>query len=142
MKIEELALKVADELNEMKHKGKSFAARDAVIDDYAIRFATRFLAAYTEQQEPVIHEGRPYREWYSRKISECGDPNDLPSGARYAAPPLPAIPAHLCVVPREPTKEMVAASWYAAGSVRFGDGQEKYIAVAWQAMIAAGEVKL
>lgn len=54
---------------------------------------------------------------------------------------LEGVPEGCVVVPREPTKGMVAASWHAAGSVRFDDGQEKYIAVAYQAMIAAGEVK-
>ncbi len=98
-------------------------------------FCQKGAALSSEEVREMV--GRLRRDTGSRIVAEskCHEAADLIE--RLAA----RVPDGCVVVPMEPTKEMVAASWHAAGSVRFGDGQEKYIAVAYQAMISAGEVK-
>jgi len=108
------------------------------------QYCTRLIAAYLAEQEEVVRVVDGGGELHLPKLQWVSANHSLetPIGSKlFTAPPLPAIPDGCVVVPRVPTKEMVAASWHAAGSVRFGDGQEKYIAVAYQAMIAVGEVK-
>lgn len=111
------------------------------IDRYLLEFATRFLAAYAEQQEPVgwiDGEGDPYcQHGWGKKPPEgwttCEE-NSYPV-FRHAAP---VVPADMVLVPREPTEAMIRASWDCAGLTSPDDGQRKYIAIAWHAMIAAG----
>lgn len=65
------------------------------------RIHKAFLAAYTKQQEPVAEVLKP-DEWTPSYVRWIGAFPCVTVGTKlYAAPPLPAIPAHLCVVPRE-----------------------------------------
>lgn len=103
------------------------------IDRYLLEFATRFLAAYTEQQKPVAEVIKP-DDWLPSFIRWIGTPS-CPTGTKlYAAP---VVPADMVLVRREPTNAMLSEAFkvtrYNEG---IGSGADLY-----KAMIAAGEVK-
>lgn len=94
-----------------------------------IDFATRFLAAYTEQQEPVAWRFNAYphivqrahiSEGLAKVYSESPNWTSL-----YSAP---VVPADMVLVPREPTDAMIGNEW-----------NRDMLAGIWRAMIAAGE---
>lgn len=66
--IKQVALEVADKLNSAKQAGLSFTSRDEVIDEYAVKFATAFLAELSKRAEAVgyveCHEDG--RQWIHR----------------------------------------------------------------------------
>lgn len=113
--IEELALKVADQVQ--------FSTSKPFTCDQIVDFATRFLAAYAEQQEPVatvVRGAHGTTSVYGQLIL------DLPHGTTlYAAP---VVPADMVLVPREPTEAMIGNEW-----------NRDMLAGIWRAMIAAGE---
>lgn len=111
----ELASSVADAVN------SSLGLSEGPTDDWLEKFASLFLAAYTEQQEPALKgvdtewltsvlryaEKNPdyFPEIADGKYSVCGEDAEFIS-TLYDAPPLPAIPAPvvpdgMVLVPRE-----------------------------------------
>lgn len=128
-----IALEVADELNEVKREGRSFSARDNVIDDYAVRFALRFLAAIPEKAEPVAWE-TPVAGLI-QYVTESKYQKFTDAIKRYYRPHIKPsqIPSDMVLVPREPTQDMLIAAW---NTSRVGRCPEDDIAT-YRAMIAA-----
>ena len=138
--IEELALKVADQVQ--------FSTSKPFTCDQIVDFAIRFLAAYTEQQEPACYivkgdspEGAAYgysasypeavHEHINDTIQRLVD-EDLTPPVMHCVPlfAAPVVPADMVLVPREPTEAMIGNEW-----------NRDMLAGIWRAMIAAGEVK-
>lgn len=63
--IKEVALEVAYKLNSVKQAGLSFTSRDEVIDEYAVKFATAFLAELSKREEAVA--------WWHYRINNKWD---------------------------------------------------------------------
>ena len=57
-RFQQIALEVADELNEVKKSGLSFKARDDVIDAYAIEFAHALIKAVEAECDVVAEVDR------------------------------------------------------------------------------------
>lgn len=79
------------------------------------------------------------REQYKKVCKEWGIPIGSPKSIEYAlwqAAQAAAVPEGWQVVPEEPTKEMIEASWDVAGIGVIGN-QQVHIAIAYRVMLAA-----
>ena len=119
--LEEIALQVAKDMGDMSPWGVE-------------EFASRLVAALGAH-EPVawVQKEMLHDDGFTHafNVQPYATEGYIPL---YAAP---VVPAGWQMVPKEPTKEMVAASWEVAGSVRFADGTRSFIPVAYQAMLSA-----